>query len=59
MDTFNSLDYIMSNERMNNEWIGKDVEGSGHVLLRGTVPAFPGGKTMKRPVRIAGFWAKI
>jgi hypothetical protein len=38
---------------MNSEWIGKDVEESGHVLLGGTIPAFPEEKTTKYSVRTA------
>jgi len=37
---------------MDGDWIGKDVEGRGHVLIEGiilTLPGRTGGKIIKNP----------
>jgi hypothetical protein len=40
IDAASSAHYIASNDRMISEWIGKDVEGTGRGLIKGTIPAF-------------------
>jgi hypothetical protein len=40
-DPVSSLDYVTPKNAMVNEcWIGKDTEGSGHGLILGTIPAY-------------------
>jgi hypothetical protein len=61
-NAFSNPDYT-SNESMIGGWqIGKDVEGSGSGLTKGTIPAFAQGdrrKPRETSVRITGLWLKF
>jgi hypothetical protein len=47
--TGSSSDYIPSNDRMINEWIGKGMQGSSH----GLIPA-PGWRDWGKPLNLSG-----
>jgi hypothetical protein len=49
-NTVNNLDYLVSDVLISEEWIGKDVDGSGYGLVEsGLQKYFPFGKFFTFP----------